>query len=195
MLFRSYTSSYFICVNSGPKNTVPALKDANVRKALAKAINKPVMLSVLGGGDFNIQLDGFIPYGFPGVSEDFRAEKSYHEYNLEEAKALMTAAGFSETNKLKFEYLYSNNQFHADVAQMLQQMWAQIYVDLELKSVEGGVFYDFVDNGDFTTSRYANSDATDPLNFFKIFTSDAQIEGSQAVNDPVYDKLDRKSVV
>lgn len=184
-----YTSNYFVCINTGAKNTVPALKQANVRKALGLAINKPTMLSVLGGGDYNIQLDGFIPYGFTGVKDDFRSEKSYLQYNLEEAKKLMTEAGFSETNKLKFEYLYSNNQFHADVAQMLQQMWSQIYVDVTLKSVEGGVFYDFVDNGEFTTCRYANADSTDPLNFFKIFTSDAQIDGCQAIADKKYDEL------
>ena len=92
------------------------------------------MLSILGEKT-NTRLDGYIPYGFEGTDgKDFRDEKSYGEFNLEKAKALMEAAGYNENNHLKFEYLYSNSQFHSDVAQLLQQMWAQIYVDVEVKA-------------------------------------------------------------
>ena len=90
---------------------------------------------------------------------------------------------------LKFEYLYSNSQFHSDVAQLLQQMWAQIYVDVEVKAIEMGVFYDYVDNGDFTASRYGNNDSTDPMSYFQIFTTDSQIAGCQAITDPVLDQM------
>lgn len=184
-----YVSNYFVLINSGPKAQVEALKDENVRKALALAIDKDTMLNILGG-KANVRLDGYIPYGFEGVDgNDFRDEKSYGEFNLEEAKSLMEAAGYNENNHLKFEYLYSNSQFHADVAQILQQMWSQIYVDVELKSIEMGVFYDYIDNGDFTTCRYANNDSTDPLSYFQLFTTDSQIDGCQAITDPVLDQM------
>lgn len=184
-----YVSNYFVLINSGPKAQVEALKDENVRKALALAIDKDTMLNILGG-KANVRLDGYIPYGFEGVDgNDFRDEKSYGEFNLEEAKSLMEAAGYNENNHLKFEYLYSNSQFHADVAQILQQMWSQIYVDVELKSIEMGVFYDYVDNGDFATCRYANNDSTDPLSYFQLFTTDSQIDGCQAITDPVLDQM------
>ena len=184
-----YVSNYFVLINSGPKAQVEALKDENVRKALALAIDKDTMLNILGG-KANVRLDGYIPYGFEGVDgNDFRDEKSYGEFNLEEAKALMEAASYNENNHLKFEYLYSNSQFHADVAQILQQMWSQIYVDVELKSIEMGVFYDYIDNGDFTTCRYANNDSTDPLSYFQLFTTDSQIDGCQAITDPVLDQM------
>lgn len=184
-----YVSNYFVLINSGPKAQVEALKDENVRKALALAIDKDTILNILGG-KANVRLDGYIPYGFEGVDgNDFRDEKSYGEFNLEEAKSLMEAAGYNENNHLKFEYLYSNSQFHADVAQILQQMWSQIYVDVELKSIEMGVFYDYIDNGDFTTCRYANNDSTDPLSYFQLFTTDSQIDGCQAITDPVLDQM------
>ena len=184
-----YVSNYFVLINSGPKAQVEALKDENVRKALALAIDKDTMLNILGG-KANVRLDGYIPYGFEGVDgNDFRDEKNYGEFNLEEAKSLMEAAGYNENNHLKFEYLYSNSQFHADVAQILQQMWSQIYVDVELKSIEMGVFYDYIDNGDFTTCRYANNDSTDPLSYFQLFTTDSQIDGCQAITDPVLDQM------
>lgn len=70
---QKYVSSYFLLINSGPKNNVPALKDSNVRKALAMSIDKETMLRILGGNDYNTQLDGFIPYGFEDVDgSDFR---------------------------------------------------------------------------------------------------------------------------
>ena len=188
-----YVSNYFVLINSGPKAQVEALKDENVRKALALAIDKDTMLNILGG-KANVRLDGYIPYGFEGVDgNDFRDEKNYGEFNLEEAKSLMEAAGYNENNHLKFEYLYSNSQFHADVAQILQQMWSQIYVDVELKSIEMGVFYDYIDNGDFTTCRYANNDSTDPLSYFQLFTTDSQIDGCQAITDPVLDQMVEES--
>ena len=184
-----YVSSYFVLLNGGPKNTIPALKDENVRKALALAIDKDTMMTILGGNGYNVRLDGFIPYGFEDGDGDFRDAKSYSEFNLEEAKALMEAAGYSAENPLKFEYLYSNGQFHADLAQILQQMWSQIYVEVELKAVEQGVFYDYVDNGDFTACRYANNDSTDPLCYFQIFTTDSQIDGCQSITDPTLDAM------
>ena len=184
-----YISNYFVLLNSGPKATVEALKDENVRKALALAIDKETMINILGSKAI-VELDGYVPYGFEGTDgNDFRAEKSYDAFNLEEAKSLMEAAGYNENNHLKFEYLYSNSQFHADVAQILQQMWSQIYVDVELKAIEMGVFYDYVDNGDFTTCRYSNNDATDPLSHFQLFTTDSQIDGCQAITDPVLDQM------
>ena len=188
ILPKKYISNYFVLLNSGPKAQVEAIKDENVRKALALAIDKNTMLSILGE-KANTRLDGYIPYGFEGTDgKDFRDEKSYGEFNLEKAKALMEAAGYNENNHLKFEYLYSNSQFHSDVAQLLQQMWAQIYVDVEVKAIEMGVFYDYVDNGDFTASRYGNNDSTDPMSYFQIFTTDSQIAGCQAITDPVLDQ-------
>ena len=186
---QAYTASYFVSINTGDKGAVPALKDPQIRKAMALAIDKDTMISVLNGGPYITKLDGFIPYGFQGTEKDFRTEASYHPYNLEEAKKIMEAAGYSESKPLTFEYLYSNSQFNADVAQMLQQLWSKIYIKAELKSVEGGVYYDFIDNGDFQTGRYSNADATDPLNYFKIFTTEAQIPGCGSIMDATYDKL------
>ena len=66
---------------------MPALKDSNVRKALAMSIDKETMLRILGANGYNIQLDGFIPYGFEDADgSDFRDAVSYYQYDLEGAK-------------------------------------------------------------------------------------------------------------
>jgi len=186
-----YTSTYFIALNSG--NTgVEALKDVRVRKALSIAIDKETMLTILDGGDYITPLNGFVPYGFEGLDGDFRAEANdYVSYNAEEAKKLLAEAGYNESNPLKLEYLYPSTQFHADVAMMLQQFWNAIGAQVEIKTVEMGVFYDYVDYGDFQMSRYNLNSSTDPLTYLKILMGDNQIE--PMFNDEHYDDLIAKA--
>lgn len=182
-----YNSSYWVCLNAGSKGP-EALKDVRVRKALAMAIDKDVMLTILNGGNYIIPLNGMVPYGFSGLNGDFRAEANdYITCNAEEAKKLLAEAGYNESNPLKLEYLYSSSQFHADVAQMLQQFWAAIGVNVELKAVEMGVFYDYVDYGDFQMSRYALNSTTDPLSYLKTFATYNQIEA--CISDEKYDQM------
>lgn len=182
-----YTCPYFVAINSGEKGP-EALKDARVRKALALATNKDTMVTVLNGGDFITPLNGYVPYGFPGLDGDFREEKNdYLAYNPEEAKNLLKEAGYDESNPLQLTYLYSGSQLHGDVAQMLQQQWAEVGVDLKLQAVEMGVFYDYVDYGDFELSRYGLSNSSDPLAFFKIWKSTEQVVA--AVDDPKLDEM------
>ena len=129
--------------------------------------------------------------GLAGAEDDFRLEQDarekYLEYNLEEAKALLAKAGYDENNPLKIVYKYSQSQLHADVAQILQQMWGNAGIDCELQVVESGVFYNQVDNGDFETSRYGYSAGDDPSQFLNLWTTGQQIVAS--VDDPVYDKM------
>ena len=41
-------------------------------------------------------------------------------YNLDEAKAIMTSKGYSESNMLKLTYTYNDNTMHKNVAQAMQ---------------------------------------------------------------------------
>ena len=51
------------------------------------SIDKETMLRILGANGYNIQLDGFIPYGFEDADgSDFRDAVSYYQYDLEGAK-------------------------------------------------------------------------------------------------------------
>lgn len=183
-------SSYFIALNSG--STGPDyLKNVDVRRALALSIDKEALVSAVGSEEYYRVLHGYVPVGLAGAEDDFRleqdAKEKYLEYNLEEAKALLAKAGYDENNPLKIVYKYSQSQLHADVAQILQQMWGNAGIDCELQVVESGVFYNQVDNGDFETSRYGYSAGDDPSQFLNLWTTGQQIVAS--VDDPVYDKM------
>lgn len=181
-------SVYFIALNSG--ETGPeALHDVNVRKALALALDKEAMSTKMG--PLYPAINGYIPSGMQGVSDDFRAESDAEgkmlEYNPEEAKKLLAEAGYDESNPLKITYKYSDSSTHSDIAQLLEQEWKKIGVNVELQVVESGVFYDQLDNGDFETARYGYVGATDPSSYLDIWTKSMQIV--PAVADDNYDKM------
>lgn len=187
---RPQQSVYSINLNSGEKGP-EALKDVNVRRALALAINKEEICKAINAGDFYTPLYGYVPRGMKGAEEGFRDEEDkkekYLEYDPDQAKELLAAAGYSESNPLTLKYKYSNNSIHADVAQMLEQMWKAVGVNVELDVVESGVFYDQIDQGDFDMSRYGLMCANDPSEFLNQWTK--AMQPVAAVADDNYDQM------
>ena len=187
---RPQQSVYSIDLNSG--ETGPeALKDVNVRRALAISINREEIVKTINAGDFYTPLYGYVPYGMKGIEKDFRTEsdevQKFQEYDPEKAKELLAEAGYDESNPLKLKYKYSNNSIHADVAQMLEQMWKAVGIQVELEVVESGVFYDQIDQGDFELARYALMCTNDPSEFLNQWTKDMQ--PVPAVADDTYDQM------
>ena len=165
---RPQQSVYSIDLNSGEKGP-EALKDVNVRRALAISINRDEIVKAINAGNFYTPLYGYVPFGMKGAEDDFRkegdAKQLYQAYDPEKAKELLKEAGYDESNPLTLKYKYSNNSIHADVAQMLEQMWKAVGVNVELEVVESGVFYDQIDQGDFEMARYALMCTNDPTEF------------------------------
>ena len=187
---RPQQSVYSIDLNSG--ETGPeGLKDVNVRRALAVAINREEIVKAINAGDFYTPLYGYVPHGMMGAEKDFREEsdekQKFQEYDPELAKELLAEAGYDESNPLTLRYKYSNNSIHADVAQMLEQMWKAVGINIELDVVESGVFYDQVDQGDFDLARYGLSCSNDPSEFLNQWTK--AMQPVPAVADDAYDQM------
>lgn len=187
---RPQQSVYSIDLNSGEKGP-EALKDVNVRRALAISINRDEIVKAINAGNFYTPLYGYVPFGMKGAEDDFRkegdAKQLYQAYDPEKAKELLKEAGYDESNPLTLKYKYSNNSIHADVAQMLEQMWKAVGVNVELEVVESGVFYDQIDQGDFEMARYALMCTNDPSEFLNQWTQDMQPVA--AVADDTYDQM------
>lgn len=181
-------SAYFIAINSGPTGT-PAMQDVRVRRALALAIDKEQLTSVIGA-DYFTPLNGYVPNGIAGANGDFREEqdkvKTYLNYDPEQAKTLLNEAGYNESNPLTINYKYSSTQLHKDVAEVLQQMWQSIGVQCNLEVVESGVFYSQLDEGNFELSRYGYSASSDPSVFLALWTKSIQV--TPAVADDKFDE-------
>lgn len=163
----------------------------NVRRALAISIDRDEIVKAINAGDFYTPLYGYVPHGMMGAEKEFRTEgdemQLYQQYDPEKAKELLKGAGYDESNPLTLKYKYSNNSIHADVAQMLEQMWKAIGVNVELEVVESGVFYDQIDQGDFDMSRYGLMCANDPSEFLNQWTK--AMQPVPAVSDDNYDQM------
>lgn len=187
---RPQQSVYSIDLNSGEKGP-EALKDVNVRRALAISINRDEIVKAINAGDFYTPLYGYVPHGMKGAEGDFReegdAKQLYQQYDPEKAKELLKEAGYDESNPLTLKYKYSNNSIHADVAQMLEQMWKAVGINVELDVVESGVFYDQIDQGDFEMARYALMCTNDPSEFLNQWTQ--AMQPVAAVADDAYDQM------
>lgn len=184
------SSNYFLAINSGSTGPDWA-KDANVRRALALAIDKDAIIDVLGGPELYPPLNGYVPTGLAGIDGDFRAEADADGYTLtydpEQAKQLLADAGYDESNPLKITYKYSNNGIHGDVATMLQAMWQAVGIETTFEAVESGVFYDQLDQGQFEIARYGYTATDDAMQFLVLWTTGIQVVA--AVDDPEYDKM------
>ena len=187
---RPQQSVYSIDLNSGEKGP-EALKDVNVRRALAISINRDEIVKAINAGNFYTPLYGYVPFGMKGAEDDFRkegdAKQLYQAYDPEKAKELLKEAGYDESNPLTLKYKYSNNSIHADVAQMFEQMWKAVGVNVELEVVESGVFYDQIDQGDFEMARYALMCTNDPSEFLNQWTQ--AMQPVAAVADDTYDQM------
>lgn len=180
---------YFVALNSaqtGPEY----LKDPDIRRALALAIDKDAISEVLGA-EYYPAVNGYIPHGAPGVNGDFRDEGDADGYTLtydpDQAKELLKKAGYDESNPLVITYKYSNNDIHADVATMLESFWSAVGVEVKLDCVEYGVYYDQVDQGDFELCRYSDSINSNASRLLTLWSTEGQVVA--AVSDPTYDQM------
>lgn len=187
-----YVINYFVTVNAG-SNAPEALQDANVRKALSMAVDRDELIAIIDAGETYYPLYGFIPRGMAGVNGDFREEQDavlkLSDTNVEEAKALMAKAGYDETNPLTLTYYYNDSDLHRTVAQVLQEQWKRIGVNVELKTAEVRVFFDDRTNANFELARHANSaDYLDPMIYLEMYMRAGQ-GTTKVVDDQKYEDL------
>ena len=186
----SQPSSYFLVINSGSTGPEWA-KDVRVRRALALAIDKESVVSILGGSLFFPVLNGYVPEGIPGIEDSFRSEGDADGYTLvydpEQARALLAEAGYDENRPLHIVYKYSTNGVHGDVATMLQQMWKAVGIDVEFQSVESAAFYDQLDQGDFEIARYGYGAGDSAIQYLDLWTTSMQVV--PAIDVPEFDQM------
>ncbi|ONI41930.1 hypothetical protein AN396_02720 [Candidatus Epulonipiscium fishelsonii] len=162
-------------------NPNPALKDINIRRAMAMSINREEIILALDAENVFKPIYGQVPPGIPGENGSFREEADangyYIEYDLEGAKKLMQEAGYSPENPLTIEYYYNGSVTNDTVAAVLQAQWKQIGINVELKTAESTVFFDDVNNhGEFEVSRMGyTASIVDPYNFLEMFVDSHQV--------------------
>jgi oligopeptide transport system substrate-binding protein len=178
----------------------PPLDNINIRKALSISVLRDVIgPDVLGTGE--LPAYGWVPPGtgnYEGTpyAPDW-AEMPYDQ-RVEEAKKLMTEAGYGPDKPLKLQLRYNTNENHKRIAVAITDMWKQIGVEVELFNAETAVHYDALRAGDYNVGRAGwlldYDDASNTLDLLKTGTkgTDGTINWGNnygRYSDPKFDEL------
>jgi oligopeptide transport system substrate-binding protein len=162
----------------------PPLDDHRVRAALNMAIDKRMIVEyVTRAGQQPAR--SFVPPGMVGYTG---AECS--DFNMQEAKRLLAEAGYPNgRNMPKVEILFNTLEAHRDIAEVIQQQWKQLGVDVELKNVAWGVYLDFVTQQKYEIARAGwIGDYPDPNTFLDMFVTDGP-NNNTGWSNKLYDDL------
>ncbi len=148
-------------------------KDVRVRKALAMAIDRKIIVeNVLAGGQ--PEAYSFTPAAVAGF-EPPESEMASMDQPARDAlaKQLLADAGYGPDNPLKFNMIYNTSEAHKKIAVAMSQMWKQkLGVEAELGNMEWKVFLETRGNQDFDLARGAwCGDYNEASTFLDLLTS------------------------
>lgn len=166
----------------GFNNAKAPFNDVRVRKALSYAIDRNVITKFLLG-------QGQKPAYFltPEIVAGFHPQmpaygKLTQKQRVQEAKDLLSEAGFNKQKPLKFTLLYNTSENHKKIAAAIQSMWKKsLGVDVQLENQEWKTYLDTRRQGDFDVTRAGwCGDYNEASSFLSLMQS------NNSSNDPKY---------
>ena len=159
----------FICENIGQTGQVPANTFV------------PAGMNDGNGGVFRENDDA---YTYPNEAAVGYYDPSYDAYdaNVEEARALLTEAGFeftedgmlSDSTPLNLSYLTNEGESNVAIGEALQQDFAAIGINLTIETSDWNVFLNERKAGNYDVARNGwIADFNDPINMLEMWTSDS----------------------
>lgn len=169
----------------------PFLSDLKVRQALALAMDRESMGKIYGGRAIAGEGTCNVITAPPALVST--TDNGLCEYNLEKANALLDEAGWTRGSdgirektvdgklvKMKVVYQTTVNAVRQAVQQIVKESWSQLGVDVELKSVDAGVFFSSdVANPDTAAKFFADVEMftngpaqTDDINYVRGWICD-----------------------
>ncbi|MCX7382146.1 MAG: ABC transporter substrate-binding protein [Alphaproteobacteria bacterium] len=146
--------SLFINLAHGPMADNPLGKDARVREAFEKSIDRVVLNQVIGEGMFVPSNQAESP-----SSPYWNAGRPVPPRDLAGAKALLKAAGYE---KVSFELLTYNAPIAQQTAELIQAMAGEAGFDIKLKMMEANAATQAAINGEYQMTTGIWSGRADP---------------------------------
>ena len=167
-----------------------------MRKAFAILIDRPYIVETVGQTGQKVATS-YIPAGMAdgnggvfkenGAAYNFPVGDGYYPEDvadnaIDEAIALLEYAGYefddngmlSADTPIKITYLTNDGTGHIGVAQIMQQDFAEIGIQMEIDTREWNVFLDERKQGNFDFAREGwLADFNDPINMLEMWTSDS----------------------
>ena len=157
------------------KHPHPILSDERVRRALSMAIDRQTLVDI-GYGVAGRPTCNLVPAPALYASDNTDCLKQ----DMEGAKALLDEAGWKDSDgdgirdkdgkKFKLLFQTSVNAVRQDFQAVIKQWWNELGVEVELKSVDGGVFF--------------GGDAGSPDTFQKFYADVQMYANNFSGNDP-----------
>lgn len=185
--------TYYISYNTQDE----IMSNPLVRKALTLAIDRTYIVEEIGQAGQQ-EAGAFVAIGlsdsdptkeFREVGGDYYDPYDY-EGNLELAKEALAEAGYPDGEGLPtIEYLYNEGTGNQQIGEALQNMWAQIGVNVELSSQEWATFLNTRKEGDYQIARNGwLGDYNDPISFLDMWVTGGGNNDAQWSNAE-YDQL------
>jgi peptide/nickel transport system substrate-binding protein len=151
----------------------PALSKREVRQALAYATDRETLVRTLLRGQARVA-DGLLPPG----NWAFESDTQRYVYDPAKAEALLDQAGYPRKGdphagmRLKLTIKTSTDQSARLLAEVLQDQWRRVGIDLELQPLEFATLYADITRGNFQiyTLRWVGAN-NDPDIFEYVFSS------------------------
>ncbi len=185
--------TYYVSFNTQDE----ILSNPLVRKALILAVDRTYICEQVGKSG-QVEAGAFVSIGLTDAdaTKEFREvggdyyDPTDYEGNLELAKEALAEAGYPNGEGLPtIEYLYNEGTGHQQVGEALQNMWAQIGVNVELVSQEWATFLQTRKSGDYQIARNGwLGDYNDPISFLDMWITGGGNNDAQWSNAE-YDEL------
>jgi oligopeptide transport system substrate-binding protein len=166
-----YLGTYYLAFNTAKK----PFDDVRVRQALSMAIDREFIAEQIWGGTM-VPAYSFVPpgignYGKPAFAE--WADRSPIDRE-DDAKKLLTAAGFGPGKPLKVEMRYNTTDNNRRTVVAIADQWKQIGVETTFINTDGKTHFAHLrERGDYDVARAGwIGDYSDPQNFLFLFQSD-----------------------
>lgn len=154
--------------------TDPILKDVQVRKAIAYAIDKDGIINNLLAGIADEPATGVLPKNNWAYEEDV----TKYEYNPDKARRLLDEAGFADPDgdgpreRFRLVYKTTNNDLRKMIGEVLQKNLKEVGIGLDIRTYEWGTFYNDIKTGNFQLYSLSWTGIVDPDIYYNIFHSD-----------------------
>ncbi|WP_157667681.1 ABC transporter substrate-binding protein [Comamonas serinivorans] len=193
------TKTSVVYATSGPgtegvyfNGTKPPLDDLNVRKAVAHALDRDLLVKTLG---FGLPTLAYSPFG--PTLKVAQPIQDYPAYDPAKAKALVAAYG----KPVQFKFIVTNRPETRLLGQSIQQMLQKVGMQVELVPLDENRMIQSMVTKDFEASAFKYSGASDPhYNVYAFYYSkrkspsqygsfvnarvDALIEQGMSTRDP-----------
>jgi oligopeptide transport system substrate-binding protein len=162
----------------------PPVDNVDVRRAIARAIDRKQIVEVLAGGE--LPLKSILPPSVLGYDE-----KIGLDFDVAEARRLLAKAGYPDPAKFPRIALKTNaNEDHQKVAENIQaQLRANLGINVEIQAEDWKVFLAGLTADPPALFRWGwLADYPDPDNFLSLMTSSSENNRMRWKN-PEYDSL------